>query len=639
MKDKRVGQQFGPYHIKKYLESGGMATVYQAVDTRNDAIIALKILLEMYQNNTQVIQRFKREAKIATELKHPAIVPMLDFGEINGTLYMAMRFMLGGSLADYLSKEPRLPVARTLQWLHQIGDALDFAHSRGIIHRDIKPGNILLDEQNNAYLSDFGIARIMEGTQLTMTSQAQPGTVHFMSPEQVSGSLTLTYHSDIYAMGVLAYLLLVGRFPFTGTNPMVIVTAHLNAVTRPPSQVNPQLPAAIDPVIYRALEKDPTMRYQSVSEFIMTLRDILHDKMTLVVKIDPKADNPISTTRGYTMVDMPSTHPAMRPPSSHPGVRPPSNVSYPMPASQHPAPRQTSRRSVIWMILIMILMGIGGGIALVVLGNGGDDNALSADNRNTVTAVSTQETEVALQAMPTIHTPIDHEFTSTEAVRHNTPESILEDTPTATADIPLTETQLAIMVQTTIDHQLTQLAANQQATAIALTETQIAQQIVEAELTQLAIAAATTQAAAWTKTPTATRTLTHTPTATSTRTPSRTPTRTPSRTPTRTPSRTPTGTPTPTPPLHCPGALVSRLAVDSGGRVTLYPNQPNNLRDAPTTSGQKIGEIPPGGEFRVIDGPVCNDGYAWYRVDYQGTIGWTAESGDGDYWLEPWEID
>ena len=217
MNDKMVGQQFGPYRIEKYLESGGMATVYRAVDTRNGMVIALKILLEMYQGNQQVIQRFRREAKIAYELRHPAIVPMVEFGDIDGKLFMAMRFMLGGSLADRLSKDPRLKVEHALTWMQQIGGALDFAHSRGIIHRDLKPGNILLDEQNNAYLGDFGIARIMEGTQLTMTTQAQPGTVHFMSPEQISCGLHLSYPSDIYAMALPAYLVLVGRFTFTGT--------------------------------------------------------------------------------------------------------------------------------------------------------------------------------------------------------------------------------------------------------------------------------------------------------------------------------------------------------------------------------------------------------------------------------------
>lgn len=625
MKDKMVGQQFGPYRIEKYLESGGMATVYQAVDTRNGMIVALKILLEMYQGNPQVMQRFKREAKIAFELRHPAIVPMLDFGDINGKLYMAMRFMLGGSLADHLTKDPRLPIERSLHWMHQIGSALDFAHSRGIIHRDIKPGNILLDETNNAYLGDFGIARIMEGTQLTMTAQAQPGTVHFMSPEQVSGGLHLTYHSDIYAMGVLAYLLLVGRFPFTGTSEPIILAAHLNAVTRPPSQVNPQLPPTVDRVIYRALEKDPTIRFQSVTEFIMALRGAMGNKLNTVVKINPAADNPISTTRGHTMVDAPGSNPMVRPPSSHPGVHPSSNI--PMAPSQHPAPRSNSGRNAMWIVLVLLLIFIGGGIVLIAL-SGGDEDPTPARE-----VIDVNEAE--LDTEEGVEIPI--EPTEVAAFVTPTEEPRATDNLTETASVPLTETQFAVMAQITIEYELTRLAADNLATEIALTQSGISQQAIEAELTRLAVMAATTEAAAWTNTPTNTATPTRTSTATNTLRP-------PTATPTRTlqPTARPTNTrrpPSPTPPIQCRGALVSRLEMGGEGRVTRFPNQANNLRDAASTSGEKIGEIPPGGEFRVTDGPVCNGGYAWYRVNYQGVIGWTAESGDGVYWLEPWEMD
>ena len=318
----------------------------------------------------------------------------------------------------------------------------------------------------------------------------------------------------------------------------------------------------------------------------MALRSVMGNKTNLIVKIDPSADNPISTARAPMMMDTAS--------------RPPSNIPLPpnMP-STHPAPPRSKQNHSTWIVLFLLIFFIGGGIGLILMSSGGN----SSDTPSTTTQIETDTPQSVVEIIP-----------PTDAPRSN-----------AVSDIEVT-----VDTQGTIEAELTRLVAdNDQQTEQAIA--------IETELGRLSVIALTTEAAGWTSTPT------RTPTATETTTPTRTRTATPTTRASNTP-RPPTSTRrpstlTPTPPTRCSGSLVSRLEMGGEGRVTRYPNQANNMRDAPSTSGDKIGEIPPLGEFYVVSGPRCNDGYAWYEVNYRGVIGWTAESGDGDYWLEPWEID
>lgn len=199
----------GRYQIKHELRRGGMATVYRAYDPRFGRDVAIKVLPPEFLHDPDFRARFEREAHIIAALEHPGIVPVYDFGEEAGLPYLVMRYMVGGSLADRLARVPLAPL-ETARILAAIAPALDMAHARGVIHRDLKPGNILLDEHDNPYIADFGIAKLVEGS-AAFTSSGIMGTPTYMSPEQAQGNVALDGRSDVYALGAMLYELLAGQ--------------------------------------------------------------------------------------------------------------------------------------------------------------------------------------------------------------------------------------------------------------------------------------------------------------------------------------------------------------------------------------------------------------------------------------------
>lgn len=260
---------FGHFHVLQEIGRGGMALVYKAVDTRNDETVALKILYPHLMSDENTIKRFKREAQVASRLQHKFIVPVIDFGEYDNQIYIAMRYMSGNSLSD-LFKEPRsIKMKGIVRILSEVASALDYAHSKGVVHRDLKLQNILLDDQRHAYLSDFGIARLVDGTRLTATGQVA-GTPMYMSPEQIRGRL-VDYRSDIYSFSVMAYLLLTGFYPFTGEDSLSIVHKHVKEFPPTPTEVNPDLPETVNTVLLRGLMKDPDDRFDTTMEMVKAL--------------------------------------------------------------------------------------------------------------------------------------------------------------------------------------------------------------------------------------------------------------------------------------------------------------------------------------------------------------------------------
>jgi len=315
MSDPMIHKQIGAFFIQERLQSGGMAVVYKAFDQDRKELVAFKVLRESFIDQPDIIRRFKREAEIAQTLTHPHIVQFYDFGEWEGKLYLAMKFMPGGSLSDRLRDRANVTLGRVALWLRQISGALDFAHRRNIIHRDLKPGNILMVSDDDVYLSDFGIAKISEATQLTAPGLATPGTARYMSPEQARGDSTLDYRSDIYSFAVIAYLLTTGRYPFTGASDTAIAHQHIYEQPPLPTAVNPKLPPALNEVLLKGLAKDPGQRYDSASALVGALEQAIKDCEDDMVIVDPDAANPVSSAAGLRAA-IPTPSSAVTPPPS-----------------------------------------------------------------------------------------------------------------------------------------------------------------------------------------------------------------------------------------------------------------------------------------------------------------------------------
>jgi beta-lactam-binding protein with PASTA domain/tRNA A-37 threonylcarbamoyl transferase component Bud32 len=252
----------GRYRIVRKLGSGGMANVYLAEDEDLGRRVAIKILNERYANDDLFIERFRREAKSAAALSHPNIVSVYDRGEAEGTYYIAMEVIEGRSLKELIMTRGPLPIAEALAYTHEILEALRFAHRHGIIHRDIKPHNILIGERLK--VTDFGIARA-GASQMTEAGSIM-GTAQYLSPEQARGA-PVTASSDLYSVGIVLYEMLTGKVPFTGDSAIEIAMKHLNDAPKPPSKIRPEIPEELDAVVLRALAKNPEDRYQTAEEF------------------------------------------------------------------------------------------------------------------------------------------------------------------------------------------------------------------------------------------------------------------------------------------------------------------------------------------------------------------------------------
>jgi ABC-type dipeptide/oligopeptide/nickel transport system permease subunit len=268
--DTWIGQQLGPYELQGRLGAGGMGVVYKAVHRRLGQSRAIKVLPTTLAHDDTFVQRFEREARLASELRHANIVMIFDIAEENGTHYIVMELLDGRSLHEMIREDGPLPLDRALGLLTQLGEALDFAHQRGVVHRDIKPGNALVSTSDHLTLVDFGIARAAEGTRLTEAS-TRIGTAEYMAPESItlgeSGSGT-----DLYAMGVIAYEMLTGRVPFTGLNSQTIMYAQIHTPPPPPRTLRTDLTPAVERVVLRQLDKDPVKRYRTGREFVAALQ-------------------------------------------------------------------------------------------------------------------------------------------------------------------------------------------------------------------------------------------------------------------------------------------------------------------------------------------------------------------------------
>ncbi len=267
--DRRIGTVLGGYRIEESLGRGGMSVVYRAEHVRLGRAAALKVLVPGL-GEADFSARFLRESQLAASLDHPNIVPVYDAGEDDGLLYIAMACVEGHDLKSLLAEEGPLPLRRALRVVGQISSALDAAHARGLVHRDVKPANVLVGDGDRAYLSDFGVVKELAGAGSTRTG-AFVGTIEYSAPEQIEGR-AVEARTDVYALACMLYECLVGEPPFHRDSEVAVLNAHLHAAPPKLSRTAPDLPTALDDVIAKALSKSPLDRYTSCGELVAAAR-------------------------------------------------------------------------------------------------------------------------------------------------------------------------------------------------------------------------------------------------------------------------------------------------------------------------------------------------------------------------------
>ena len=366
---------------------GGMGQIFRATDSMLGRAVAVKILAERYAEDEAVRERFTREALAAARLSgHPNTVTIFDVGEHNERPYIVMEYLSGGSLDDVLRKDGAQPPERVFDWLEQAGRALDAAHAEGVVHRDVKPANLMLDRDGNVHVADFGIASAAGMDSLTMTGTVL-GTAGYLSPEQAQGDRA-TPASDRYALGIVAFELLTGHRPFAADSPTAEASAHVHASVPSLCDFGHDLPCELDPVFDKALAKDPSQRFGSCAEFVAALRAALAD-----------AAGATSAMPVVAAAPPPPTAATRRLPPPSPGYGPPARSRGAWPA----------------LVALLLLGAVGGALAAYFLTRGNDNGAATTraapqpsivtktevrNNNSTTTVVSTALPPASTPATP-----------------------------------------------------------------------------------------------------------------------------------------------------------------------------------------------------------------------------------------------
>jgi serine/threonine-protein kinase len=574
-----IGTRLGPYELVEEVGKGGMATVYRAYQPNVDRFVAVKVIHRSIAADTTSLERFQREARLVARLEHPHLLPIYDYNGSHDPPYIVMRYLESGTLKDVLDRG-RLPVEDIVYMMRQIASALDYAHRQGVIHRDIKPSNIMIDQEGNAFLTDFGIARIAEGgSGLTQTGFAV-GTPGYMSPEQGMGLDNVDARSDIYALGVMLFQMLTGQMPYNGETPMAVILKHMNDPVPKPSSIDPELPAGVDEVIARAMAKRPEDRYATAGELVSdlmkafntgivttptSLRQVAQDTIRVMVANRAKNQSQIDATMSAfeaSRADMVTPHLGV------PGKLMPDTPTVLTPAEQQAAtalpmrtqPVRTPSRGIIALGAVAVIA-----VAVALLALSG---ILKAPTPPTAEPSPSQQVAAAATA--------------------TSPAAVAVITEAATAQVTSSPTALPT-AQATAEFRETESTATR-------TPTQVATQKAALPPTRTPLP---------TKTPRPTLTPSATRTPTATRTPSVTPT--PTNTPTLTPSDTATFTNTPTPATPVAQALRSLIA--RGGPGQQYPI---------------LATVPADREIAILG--ISEDGN-WYKVLLpDGKEAWLASS-------------
>lgn len=381
-----------------------MAIVYLATDINSGNEVAIKQVYDWLVDSPEAIARFRREVSVITKLSHPSIVPIIDTGEYESLPFMVMPYYEMGSLSHVIRHKSQITVGESLIYLSQIASALDYAHRRGIVHRDLKLENCLVDGNRRILLADFGMAQVADATRLTFTGDLR-GTPLIMAPEQGRGDKNTGPAVDIYALSIIAYMLLTGYYPFSADEALTLVNMHVSHRAPSPSDTNPNLPRSVDDVFYQGMAKFPDDRYGSAMEFVAALDQSLVDVAQLPVETNMDGDNPIpSTLDTVLLTGMPN-----------------NSVATALPDNDSAPTKQRGRWSLVAVVVFLLLIGggmyvLGGGNSLQLMADGNESVALVAPNNATETPSATES-----------HTPME------TATQPNTPTLTLTETYTVTA--------------------------------------------------------------------------------------------------------------------------------------------------------------------------------------------------------------
>jgi serine/threonine protein kinase len=354
-RESRVGSQIGPYRLRRLLGKGGMGEVYEAEDTVKDRVVALKLLPEAVSHDPVFRKRLQREAHSAGRLQEPHVVPIHDYGEIEGLLYVDMRMIDGTDLRKMLKRYGPMTPARAVAIVRQIASALDAAHESGVMHRDVKPENIIITRDDFAYLVDFGIANAATDEKLTELGTAV-GTYAYMAPERFTND-EVTYRADIYALTCVLHECLTGSQPYTGDSVSVVITAHLMQPIPRPSQERPGIPRAFDQVIARGMAKTPGDRYASTGDLAAAAND------ALTKRDQDQAATILQRGTAATMPGTPTPPPYQWTPT--PAPTPPRPVAFHTPPPYPPGPPPAGK-GVPWIpiaaaaaVVVLVLGALG----------------------------------------------------------------------------------------------------------------------------------------------------------------------------------------------------------------------------------------------------------------------------------------
>jgi len=343
------GQMLGPYRIINQIGQGGMATVYKAYQPSMDRNVAIKVLPGQLAESREFAARFQQEARIIAKLEHPYILPVFDYGESDGISFFVMRYLEAGTLKNKMEAGP-LSLNEIDRFFTQLAEALGYAHSHGVIHRDLKPGNALVDEQGNLFLTDFGIAKILESASPRLTqTDAIMGTPAYISPEQAK-AIKVDQRSDIYSLGIILYEMATGRVPFVADTPLAVILKQISDPLPPPSVIKADIPDSIENVILKALAKEPDDRYATAAEFLAAWKRALEEKETSA----RRAPERISTPAPRTVISSPM--PAVR---TQPKPAPVSKAA--------PKPRSSTGWIVGCIVVACLALAIGG---IAIFGTG-----------------------------------------------------------------------------------------------------------------------------------------------------------------------------------------------------------------------------------------------------------------------------